>query len=393
MKEYYLSLDKVVLKNSWPSITFVKDESLETPVVSLDTNTQTTTVSFSSSCTYESLSQYIILKENVNGEESLPKETDKIDIEPGVYRLYNKISVNNFDFALAPGAVGLAITQHVIKSINQVYIDKESIENKVITILVPFNFKLADYISGINGTGAMYVLGYDKENYQITSFNCLQTVRANKISINSRATIPVLHEALFIDAADYITALIMQLQKNYPEVQFYNYEPAQNDSKFNEFVFYKANPEAIANSIHTTVVFSDPIYGDIQRSICNVEFEYFTHDIVKFNKRRFDFSINRFISNNTTATLNVPDTEKSFTFCVVWNREDVASDSPHQKTLQLSETNKSQLSFRFVASLTVTIYRLRASYPKIVTKILEQYVKKGKGSYKLDFSNSYNMND
>jgi len=144
----------------------------------------------------------------------------------------------------------------------------------------------------------------------------------------------------------------------------------QDDSKYSEFCKYRANPESMDQEILTTVVFSDPIYGDVIRSTCSIEFEYHTTDIIRFNRRKFDFIISRFISDKTTCYLPIPETDRKMKFSVVWHRQDAVGDNPLMKMLGLNETSKNQLSFKFSAKLVITLYRLSNRYPVIKTKSL-----------------------
>ena len=293
-------------------------------------------------------------------------------IEPGVYVLYTPVNINGFHIAVSEAVKDFAFRQYIIKKIDNIYIDKTSLNEQVITVLCPESVRMISYINRINECGHLYIIRRDKD-CRIEPVCLLQTVKANRISVRTFPMVPVLTEKLLVESSDYISALILHLQRDYPEIQFYNYPPDANDTKYSEFVFYRAHPEQLSPMILTTPVMSDPVYGDVIRTTCFVEFEYYTHDLLKFNKRRFDFLINRFISDHTVSYLTIPETDHRFSFSVSWNREQAAADNNYQKQLALADTQKSQLAFLFNATLTVTIYRLNNHYPVNVQTIVNQY--------------------
>jgi hypothetical protein len=110
---------------------------------------------------------------------------------------------------------------------------------------------------------------------------------------------------------------------------------------------------------------SDPIYGEVTRTNCNMEFEYMTDDIAKYNRRKFDFMINRFISNIGKCVLPFPETDRKLTFNVHFDRNEPAGNNPYSKEQSLSSSQKYKYTFKFNAKLTVTIYRLNGEYPVV----------------------------
>lgn len=295
-----------------------------------------------------------------------------LSIKPGIYVLCNEIVVNGFHMVLSESVRGLVFRQFILRNIPTVYVDKDSIREQCVTVLCPKDVLLSVYLNRINECGHIYIREFDPD-FKIADVHAVQTIKANHISVRTTAMVPVMTEKLFVETSDYIAALIRQLQSRYPDVLFYNYPPDADDSKYHEFVFYRAHPEQMDGRVITTPVMSDPVYGDVIRTTCYVEFEYHTHDMLKFNKRRFDFTINRFISDYTTASLTIPRTDHKFLFSVIWNRESAATEGNYNKQLSLVDSAKAQLSFQFVALLTVTIYRLKANYPINVQTIVNQY--------------------
>lgn len=359
---YYLSLKDIVLKSEFSGMIFEYDDTLSTPLFEFIPDHRVTKIKLSPSCKYSELSDYCIIKSWVDSE-------NRVDILEGEYKLYNLVEINGFSLALSDKSIACPINQYIV---DKAFINENSIElyKNTVRIKLLEDITLDEYISLINESFLFYVVSV--ENPEINTIIGIQTMnRVNKVSIRSKSKRVIRKNQILIESADYIAALILHLGKVYPEIQFYNNEQDINDTEFSEFIFYKANPETLDGEIHTSVLMSDPIYGDIIRSTCNIEFEYHSVDLPTFNKRKFDFMINRFISNITTCELPFPETDRKLKFSVHFDRQSNAGDNPINKDTQLMSETKHQYSFKFVGKLTVTIYRLSDEYPQIIKKIIQ----------------------
>ena len=359
---YYLSLFDLVLKSEFKNLSIKKVEGLPNAKIELDLNTKLIKIEYSEGNTYDQISSYVILK-----TKSLD---DFIDLEEGDYLLHESVFINGFEFALSDQSIDRNFTQLLFEDSDLEESRIERSENSI-RVLLNDNITTEDYINLINGSNYYYIISY-KDPLFTNIFSEQLSLRSNKTQIRSENKLKIKDTSLLIEAADYITALILTLKHDYPEIQFFNTDQDQDDSAYKEFCKYVANPESYDNSISTAHVFSDPIYGEVLRTNCYIQFEYFTTDILTFNKRRFDYMINRFISDHGCAYLPFPDTDRGIYFNVTWNRNEVAND---QEALSFKGTSKidpekSSYSFTFSAKLIVTIYRLKGKYPKIKDIIL-----------------------
>jgi len=311
------------------------------------------------------------------------EENDYIDITQGKYILYSPLDINGFKIIISKEGLGYSISQYIIDNTDFDDSITTTISNNNFIIICKSDVRLKEYINKINESNLFYILTVPSD-YIINSVSTIVTnCRANKINVISSKSIPLVRDSLFIETADYLATLILTLARDYPNIQFYNNTQDENDSAYQERIFYKGGPEVLSNDIYTSVVFKDPIYGEVIRAIANIDFEYKTLDIRKYNKRKFDFAINRFISDHTSVKFTVPDTSISFPFTVIWDRSEVASEANIQKGTQLDGNSKDLYSFRFNSKLLVTIYRMNKTYPAILTKVINSYAGKNSKSNKI----------
>lgn len=370
---YYLSLRDIVLKSEFSGMIFEYDDTLSNPVFEFISDHRVTKIRLSHTCKYSELTAYCIIKSWIDPET-------QVYIDEGEYKLYNLIELNGFHLALSDQSIACPINQYVV---DKEYINENAIEiyKNTIRIKLLEDITIEDYIVLINESLLYYVVS--TENPEINTIIGIQTMnRTNKVSVRSKSKRVIRKNNILIESADYITALILYLSEIFPEIQFYNNEQDIEDSNYSEFIFYKANPEGMDGDIHTSVLMSDPIYGDVIRSTCNVEFEYHSVDLPTFNKRKFDFMINRFISNITTCYLPFPETDRKLKFSVHFDRQSNAGDNPINKDTQLMSETKHQFSFKFVGKLTVTLYRLSDEYPVIIHKVIHgpHYLEPGRSN-------------
>jgi hypothetical protein len=364
----YLSTTDVILKSTFNSIEFIKDESLTSVRVEFNTNRKLLIIHYSSICTYEMISEYIILKQYYDIElmELINKVNyeDPIKLDPGLYILHKSVTLNGMELALSDQSLDAIFNQFIMNKDPSIHKSDNSI-----VVYIPSTITFMEYYNLISTSNYFGVIDF----YDVIYGNLGGIVFDDRTTINirSRSTSTISDNKLLIESADYITALILDLMSTYPEIQFYNEDSDLDDTKYKEFIKYKANPESLDNDINTSVVFSDPVYGEIIRTVCNIQFNYHTSGIIKFNKRKFDFFINRFISNKTTSVLPFPGTTRKLKFSVIWNRTDLTGDNPYQKVVQLSDTSRDHYSFPFSARLTITIYRLSSRYPKIKSIVVQ----------------------
>jgi hypothetical protein len=365
---YYLSLFNIVLKSNFKNIKFKKVDTLDYAKIELDINNKMVTIEYSEGNSYSQIEDYVILK-NASMQ-------DEIDIEEGTYLLHEPLDINGFKFALSDSSIGRDFTQLLFEKseLEESRVEKRS---NSIRILLNEDIDTEEYIELINTSNYYYILEY--EDPIISNVFSELSERTNRVSIRSENKLKIKDTSLLIETADYISALILTLMHDYPNVQFFNVDQDQDDSKYKEFCKYIANPESFDNSITSAHVFSDPIYGDVLRTNCYIQFEYFTADIIKFNKRRFDYMINRFISDHGIAYLPFPGTDRGIKFNVTWNRNEVATDQEAMcyKSTTKMDPERSSYSFTFSAKLIVTIYRLKGRYPQLSKNVL------GNVNYKL----------
>lgn len=356
---YYLELDDVILTCNYTVINMLKDDTVATSMASVNTSNYEVTITYPTGSTYSQLPSYFRLK----SKTAIDAE---INIPDGRYELLCSVWINGFELARSAATINKTFNQFLMADnldiINNMYMASDSIN-----ILLRTDMSIEQYTAMINASGLLYVIA--TANPMLSTCYGIILERARLINVRSKALQIITDNHILIEEADYITALILKLRERYPEVQFYNIDQDINDTKYNEFVKYKAFSGSYERSPLTTVLMSDPIYGSIIRTTCKVDFEYHTNDIVRFNARKLDFQQNKFLSGITTCKLKFPTTNRELMYNVHWDRAKLIGDSEYKKGTTMNNDRKWQYSFNSNAQLTVTIYRLASSY-HIIKRIM-----------------------
>lgn len=357
-EQYYLSISNVVLCSKYTAIEFVQDPEAEFVTTEDDTVNRLTkiTVPDINNVTSADIKGNVIKK-------MYTLEDEKIPLEEGVYLLYRSIVINGFHMVVSDESIDVAINQYVVKAPPIM----PAVEKQKDSILIKLNCEMTneDYAELINNSGLLYVIGIDKDAHLDSIYGVILN-RCNKTKLNSHNIIKLTEDHLLIEEADYIASFIKQLEAAYPNVQFYNVDSDLDDSKYNEFFRYKAQMAGFDNSIVTTPVYDDPIYGSVMTTTLQIDFEYHTADLVKFSRRRFDYQINKFLSDNTTGLLKFPNTDRTMSFTAHWDRS-VTSDGADDLNIgtSMNEANKGHYRFASNIKMVMTIYRVARSYPEI----------------------------
>jgi hypothetical protein len=373
--QFYLNLDNIIMVcNNFPKVIITKDET-NPSVAKFDVNTKITTINLHSDSRIADFPSYFHSKKQ-DIEEI-------IDIPEGSYDLLAPVIINDFVFIRSSITWGKSFNQYVLdpalEQPNQCFMRKDTI-----TVIVNEGITPEAYIQLINNNNlGLYILEAREKPIITTCYGIIldKAVNVNiyKKTVNIIKDVPIL-----IEEADYITALVLKLKETYPEIQFYNCDSDFNDTKYNEFVRYSATMGTFNNEQITTPVFDDPIYGQVIRTTCKFNFEYHTADIVTYNRRRFEFQINKFLSNLTSCELPFPLTDRKLLFSVHWDRAKLINNTEYVKQTKANTDKKTQYIFDSSASLTVTIFRIASSYHVIRQILLQNNV----GNQQQNFSYS-----
>jgi len=355
---YYLSIFNVVLKSKFTAIEFIEDPTVPMVMIEDDLQNKLTkiTVPDINNVTCAELGSNIIKKKYT-------LEDDKVPIEVGTYLLYRSVVINGFHMAVADGSIDISINQYVVKDppiMPEVVREKDNI-----LIKLNCDMSIEDYVELLNNSGLFYVIDVDADAHLDSIYGIILN-RCNKTKLDSHNVIKLTEDRLLIEEADYIASFIEQLRQNYPNVQFYNVDSDLDDSTYNEFFKYKAQMGEFNNSLLTTPVYDDPIYGSVMTTTLQIDFEYHTADLLKFSRRRFDYQINKFLSDNTVGTLKFPNTDRTMKFTAHWDRGATADGSDDLNVgTSMNEGNKGHYRFSSNIKIVMTIYRVARDYPEI----------------------------
>ena len=361
---YYLNLDTIIFCNNYPTVIITQDN--ESPAVAkFDGNTKVTTINLHSDSVISDFPSYFKAKHN--------KTDELIDIQAGEYKLLTPITINDFVFARSAFTWGKSFNQYVVdtdlKIPNQCFVKNDNINITLNEGTTP-----EAYLQLVNNSNiGLYIIEI-KEHPVVNTCSGIVLDKAVNLNIYKKTKNIINDQPILIEEADYITALVLKLKETYPEIQFYNCDSDINDTKYNEFIRYNATLGTYSNDIITTTVFDDPIYGQVIKTTCKLNFEYHTADIVTYNRRRFDFQINKFLSGITTCELPFPLTDRKLLFCVHWDRSKLINNTNYVKQTKANSDKKTQYIFESNADLVVTIYRLASSYSVIRQILLENNI-------------------
>ena len=176
-KMYYLELDEVILACNYTVVNLLKDDTITSPIASVNTSTYEVTITYPSGATYSQLPSYFRLKDNVATEA-------EINLSDGRYELLCPIWINGFEFARSNATIGKNFNQFVfsdnIDCGNNIFMSEDSIN-----ILIRSDTYIEQYTQIINNSGYLYVIS--TEQPFISTCYGIILERARLINIRSKA--------------------------------------------------------------------------------------------------------------------------------------------------------------------------------------------------------------
>ena len=131
----------------------------------------------------------------------------------------------------------------------------------------------------------------------------------------SRNTVPYgLLPDFYLSEPMIIGGLIIELEKQFPDIQFYNrVNSRDNMNKVDEVVYYDADIHLERSNRFNSNVISDPKYGKVKKSTIPVMFRYETTSAKRFMERRHQTLILNFLNRVTTYKFDI-DANKYYNY-------------------------------------------------------------------------------
>ena len=188
---------------------------------------------------------------------------------------------------------------------------------------------------------------YIKELKSLVNIIGIDLLKENKYY--SYNTVPYgLYPDFYLSEPMVIGGLIVELEKQFPDIQFYNVSSKRdNSNKYEECVYYDAEIHQEKSHRFNSNVVKDPKYGRVIKSTIPINFRYETPSAKRFMERRHQALVWKFINKLSQFYFDI-DANKYYSYSdegfsggVNWDRNVI------ENSIQYSQDNSDRVIYSF----------------------------------------------